>query len=48
MPPIDQKVIGFKEQTLERKNEVNRTILEEIKDYYGLKMLLSRKLNRVL
>jgi DNA primase len=45
---IDQKVIGFKEQTLERKNEVNKNILEEIKDYYGLKMLLSRKLNRVL
>lgn len=45
---IDQKVIGFKEQTLERKNEVNRNILEEIKDYVGLKMLLSRKLNRVL
>ncbi len=45
---IDQKVIGFKDQTLERKNEVNRNILEEIKDYVGLKMLLSRKLNRVL
>ncbi len=45
---IDQKVIGFKEQTLERKNEVNKNILEEVKDYYSLKMLLSRKLNRVL
>ena len=45
---IDQKVIGFKDQTLERRNEVNKNILEEIKDYFGLKMLLSRKLNRVL
>ncbi|WP_452597223.1 DNA primase [Pontimicrobium sp. MEBiC01747] len=45
---IDQKVIGFKEQTLERKNEVNRTILEEVIDYNKLKNLLSRKLKRVL
>ena len=28
--------------------EVNRSVLEEVKDYSGLKMLLSRKLNRVL
>ena len=45
---IDKKVIGFKQQTLENKNEVNRSVLEEVKDYSALKMLLSRKLNRVL
>lgn len=45
---IDQKVIGFKELTLERKNEVNRNILEEVMDYNKLKNLLSRKLKRVL
>ena len=45
---IDKKVIGFQQQTLENKNEVNKSILEEVKDYSGLKMLLSRKLNRVL
>ncbi|WP_034061471.1 DNA primase [Lacinutrix jangbogonensis] len=45
---IDRKVIGFQQQTLENKNEVNRSVLEEVKDYSGLKMLLSRKLNRVL
>ena len=45
---IDQKVIGFQKKTLEQKNDVNREVLEEVKDYYGLKMLLSRKLNRVL
>ena len=45
---IDKKVIGFQQKTLEHKNEVNRSVLEEVKDYSGLKMLLSRKLNRVL
>ncbi|MEJ6791893.1 MAG: DNA primase [Lacinutrix sp.] len=45
---IDKKVLGFQQKTLENKNEVNRSILEEVKDYSGLKMLLSRKLNRVL
>jgi len=45
---IDKKVIGFQQQTLENKNEVNRSVLEEVKDYSALKMLLSRKLNRVL
>ncbi|MGB1211350.1 MAG: DNA primase, partial [Lacinutrix venerupis] len=45
---IDRKVLGFQQQTLENKNEVNKNILEEVKDYSGLKMLLSRKLNRVL
>jgi DNA primase len=45
---IDKKVIGFQQKTLEHKNEVNKSVLEEVKDYSGLKMLLSRKLNRVL
>lgn len=45
---IDLKVKGFQSQTLQNKDEVNRNILEEVKDYYGLKILLSRKLNRVL
>jgi len=45
---IDQKVIGFQQQTMANINEVNISVLEEVKDYSGLKMLLSRKLNRVL
>lgn len=45
---IEQKVSGFKQETLENKAEVNKNILEEVKDYSSLKMLLSRKLNRVL
>ena len=45
---IGQKVDGFKKETLEKLNEVNRDILEEVKNYSNLKMLLSRKLNRVL
>ena len=45
---IDQKVKEFQQETLQSKNDVNRNILEEVKDYSGLKMLLSRKLNRVL
>ncbi|WP_303318537.1 DNA primase [Flavivirga abyssicola] len=45
---IDQKVKEFQQETLQRKNDVNRNILEEVKDYSGLKMLLSRKLSRVL
>ncbi|WP_248724084.1 DNA primase [Seonamhaeicola sp. ML3] len=45
---IDQKVIGFQQETLKNKTVVNKDILEEVKDYSGLKMLLSRKLNRVL
>ena len=45
---IDQKVLEFQQKTLENKSEINRTVLEEVKDYSGLKMLLSRKLNRVL
>ncbi|WP_044399611.1 DNA primase [Lacinutrix sp. Hel_I_90] len=45
---IDKKVIGFQQQTMAIKNEVNKSILEEVKEYSGLKRLLSRKLNRVL
>lgn len=45
---IDQKVREFQQKTLEHKSEINRAVLEEVKDYSGLKMLLSRKLNRVL
>ncbi len=45
---IDQKVKGFQQETLGNKTDVNKNILEEVKDYTGLKMLLSRKLNRVL
>ncbi|MGB1307600.1 MAG: DNA primase [Oceanihabitans sp.] len=45
---IEQKVSEFKQETIENKTEVNRNILEEVKDYSSLKMLLSRKLNRVL
>ncbi|WP_136481698.1 DNA primase [Cognatitamlana onchidii] len=45
---IDQKVKEFQEETLQNKIDSNRNILEEVKDYSSLKMLLSRKLNRVL
>lgn len=45
---IDQKVKEFQQETLQNKLDTNRNILEEVKDYSGLKMLLSRKLNRVL
>jgi len=45
---IDQKVKEFQQETLQNKIGSNRNILEEVKDYSGLKMLLSRKLNRVL
>lgn len=45
---IDQKVKEFQQETLQNKMDTNRNILEEVKDYSGLKMLLSRKLSRVL
>ena len=45
---IDQKVTEFKQETIDKKAEISRSILEEVKDYSSLKMLLSRKLNRVL
>lgn len=45
---IDQKVKDFQTETINKTSESNRNILEEVKDYSSLKMLLSRKLNRVL
>ncbi len=45
---IDQKVKEFQQKTVANKAEINKSILEEVKDYSGLKMLLSRKLNRAL
>jgi len=45
---IEQKVLEFQKKTIEHKSEVNKSVLEEVKDYSSLKMLLSRKLNRVL
>tara|TARA_R110002049_G_scaffold5422_2_gene37571 strand:- start:2995 stop:4953 length:1959 start_codon:yes stop_codon:yes gene_type:complete len=45
---IDQKVKEFQQETLQNNSNTNRNILEEVKDYSGLKMLLSRKLSRVL
>lgn len=45
---IDQKVKEVQQKTIDNKSNVNKSILEEVKDYSGLKMLLSRKLNRAL
>lgn len=45
---IDQKIIEFQKETLQNKTQTNHNILEEVKEYSGLKMLLSRKLNRAL
>jgi len=44
---IDQKVDEIKQETKTIK-ENNKSLLEEVRDYSNLKMLLSRKLNRVL
>jgi len=44
---IDQKVNGFKQETIEHP-ENTKTVLEDVMNYSNLKMLLSRKLNRVL
>ncbi|MEO1031855.1 MAG: DNA primase [Bacteroidota bacterium] len=44
---IDQKVAEYKNETL--KDHVDsRSIIEDVKDYVGLKMLLSRKLGKVI
>ena len=43
---IEQKVIDFQKETINSLD--NKNILQEVKDYSNLKMLLSRKLNRVL
>ena len=44
---IDQKVAEYKEDT-RRENADSRAIIEDVKDYLGLKMLLSRKLGKVI
>ena len=44
---IDQKVAEYKEDTLREQSDT-RVILEDVKDYVGLKMLLSRKLGKVI
>ena len=43
---IDQKVTEFKQETLDATKN-NKTLLEDVLNYSNLKMLLSRKLNRV-
>ncbi len=44
---IDKKVAEYQNETL--KDDVNsKSILEDVKDYLGLKMLLSRKLGKVI
>ncbi len=43
---IEQKVKDFQKETINSID--NKNILQEVKDYSNLKMLLSRKLNRVL
>jgi len=44
---IDQKVAEYKNETL-RPDVDSRPIMEDVKDYVGLKMLLSRKLGKVI
>ncbi|MEM5565967.1 DNA primase [Psychroserpens sp. AS72] len=44
---IDKKVSEYQNDTL-RENANTRSILEDVKDYLGLKMLLSRKLGKVV
>lgn len=44
---IDQKVAEYKNETL-KENSDTRSIIEDVKDYLGLKMLLSRKLGKVV
>ncbi|SDS66294.1 DNA primase [Winogradskyella sediminis] len=44
---IDKKVAEYKNETL-NANADTRSIIEDVKDYVGLKMLLSRKLGKVV
>jgi len=44
---IDQKVSDFKQETIENPSN-SKSVLEDVMNYSNLKMLLSRKLNRVL
>ncbi|MBT8310734.1 MAG: DNA primase [Flavobacteriaceae bacterium] len=45
---IEQKVGEYKKDTENNRNDVNKSVLDEVMNYSNLKMLLSRKLNRVL
>ena len=45
---INEKVKELQEKTQKNPEDNNNEILEEITDYYKLKSLLSKKLNRVL
>ena len=45
---IEQKVKELQQKTIQSNTQTNRSVLKEVKNYSGLKMLLSRKLNRVL
>jgi len=44
---IDKKVAEYQNETLQQETN-SRSILEDVKDYLGLKMLLSRKLGKVI
>ena len=44
---IDKKVAEYKNETLNEDADL-RTIIEDVKEYLGLKMLLSRKLGKVV
>ena len=44
---IDKKVASFKEETLKENTDL-KGLIEDVKAYVGLKMLLSRKLGRVV
>ncbi|MGB3608568.1 MAG: DNA primase [Psychroserpens sp.] len=44
---IDKKVSEYQNETL-KEDANSRSILEDVKDYVGLKMLLSRKLGKVI
>jgi DNA primase len=44
---IDKKVAEYQQETLMEKSN-SKGILEDVKDYLGLKMLLSRKLGKVV
>ena len=44
---IDKKVAEYQQETLTEKTN-SKNILEDVKDYLGLKMLLSRKLGKVV
>ena len=45
---IDKKVTEFKEEVTKESISNSRSVLEDVMNYSNLKMLLSRKLNRVL